>query len=141
MGVPALQSISVSKEIFDRNPTSQNAQFVQNNVAPHGDTLRATYTTPALKLAEIQLIEAFVFRKQVAGTVDNVIVKIKSSISGRLATIIFRKNVVGDVFSTNFSRNLILEAGEIITIETEDDSTGGQINYAINVAITEFDLF
>jgi len=136
-----LRGNGASKQIYEKNPLSKSAEFTQNNVAPHVETIRATYTTPNVRLAQIEMIELFVFRKTAGSSIGNVEVKIDSSIRGRLATIIFRDNTVGEFNSQDFSKTLLLESGEIITITTEDDSTGGQINYSINVGITEFDLF
>ena len=140
MSYVGIQGNSASKQIFERNPLSKKVEFTQNNVGPHGSTIRATYTVPSNKLAQIGLITGLLFRKQVASALDNVIVKFEASIAGRLLTFMFRQNAVGDQVQESISRNKLLESGEIIEIETEDDSTGGQINYALNVAITEFDL-
>lgn len=141
MGVVGIKGNGASKQIYEKNAISESAEFTQNNVAPHGDTLRATYTVPNTKLAEIQMIELFVFRRSAGSSIGNVEIKVDSSIRGRLATIIFRDNTVGAVSSQNFGKSLLLETGEIITISTEDDSTGGTLNYSINVGITEFDEF
>lgn len=140
MSYVAIQGSSASRQVFERNLLSKKAEFTQNGVGPHGSTIRATYTVPSDKLAEIGLITGLLFRKQVASALDNVIVKFEASIAGRLLTFMFRQNAVADQVQESIARNKLLESGEIIEIETEDDSTGGQINYALNVAITEFDL-
>jgi len=86
------------------------------------------------------LITGFLFRKTAASAADIVTVKITSSIGGRLLTLQFKDNTVGFILQQNFSKNKLLEPGEEVEIESEDDSTGGAINYMFNVAITEFEL-
>ncbi len=140
MGYSPIQGNAASRQIFERNPESKKAEFVQNNVAPHGSTVRATYTVPANKQAQIDLITGFLFRRSAAAPEDTVTVKITASIGGRLLTLQFKDNTVGFTIKESFSRNKLLEPGESVEIETEDDSTGGAINYMLNAAITEFDL-
>ena len=116
-----------SVPFFVREPTSQQCAFQGNNVAPHGATLRATYTTPAGKLAKIGFITSFVFRRQ-NGTGDgNAEVDIDSSIRGRFVKMNFRSPTLGDSQRSN-SVGDFLESGEAITITTEDDSTGSLSN-------------
>jgi len=140
MAYAPVQGTTGSRNILDRNPVSKNVDFIANNLAPHGSTVRGTYTTPANKLAQVDLITGFIFRKTAASAVDIVTVKIQASIAGRLLTLQFRDNTVGFVIQQAFSKNKLLEPGEQIEIESEDDSTDGRNNYMFNVAITEFDL-
>lgn len=123
---------------FARNPSSEEAQFSQNNVAPHGDTLRATYTVPASRLAKIGFIQGFIFRRTVAGVIDNVEVVYQSDIRGTLEMIKFRNNTLGATQRVSDSGDF-LESGEAITINTEDDSTGGAMDYDLIMSVTEFD--
>lgn len=127
-----------SVPLFVREPTSQQAAFQQNNVSPHGDTLRSTYTVPSGKLALIGFISAFVFRRKVDSSVGNVEVIIDSSVRGNLAKINMRDNTLGAIQRLTQPGDF-LESGEAITINTEDDGTDGKIDYRIMTSATEFE--
>jgi len=127
-----------SVPFFVREPTSEEAAFSGNNVAPHGDTLRSTYTVPTGKLAKVSDVSAFIFRRTVDSGVGNVEVIIASSVRGNMALIKMRDNTLGA--NQRLSQNGdFLESGEAITINTEDDGTDGRIDYRVMVSATEFE--
>ena len=99
MAYAPVQGTTGSRNILDRNPVSKNVDFIANNVGPHGSTIRGTYTTPANKLAQVDLITGFIIRRTADSAVDFVTVKITASIAGRLLTLQFKDNTVGFIIN------------------------------------------
>jgi hypothetical protein len=128
---------------YDRNPTHKLLSWGQLNVAPHGETVRWTYTVPAGKKAFVESVFAYLRRSAAATTVGRAAVVIWITPSGGSAAILIDveilTNNVGDSDRQGVGQSLILLPGDTIEARTVDISTGGTVNYSAAAKITEFD--
>lgn len=127
-------------QIFDRpNYNATGIIFTGDAVAPHAITTRATYTTPAGFLAEVENSVAQIIRATAAGTVGRALAVVNAFGTNRTAAAWIRTNAIGDKDSMGTARGIVLEAAEIISIITEDLSTTGTIDYRLACSIGESD--
>jgi len=125
-------------EWYDRNPISQSISYVAGNVAPHSATTRATYTVPTGKKALIGGTQNLIRRATVAGTVGEVLVEF--IMPGLMVLIdIHENNTVGSQSKREISPNSLLLEGDLVQIETIDESTGGTMDYWLYMTVTEID--
>lgn len=125
---------------FDRNPLPASIGFHASAVAPHGNTVRATYTVPASRKAWIASIFFNVVRLTVAAPAGEVILQAEAPTAGTSAAIIvLGSNGVGDRASDGFGQSITLLATQIVRVITQDTSTGGTCRYDEDVQITEYD--
>lgn len=128
---------------YDRNATSQTIQYVAD-IAPHGTTLRATYTTPAGKKAYIEAAAVYM-RCSSAPTAAGrnfAIVRVTDASANLIEICRIDKNantVVGNSYAVTSTSMPTVYAGETITIYTNDASTGGTVDYVIGAKVTQFD--
>lgn len=128
---------------FDRAPTDQTIWYEAGPVAPHGITVRATYTPPAGRNAWVENAFLLVQRQTAAGAASLARANLRYTPSGGaaeiLATAQFWTNAVGDGMATPYGGGLLLVSGDTIDLATGDVSTGGACWYTLSAKITEFD--
>lgn len=128
---------------YDRNPLSVFKSFNLAAVAPHVNTVRWTYTVPAGRKAMIESVMIETFRDAVAGAAGLFIGFIRYAVGGAGgdAYVVARSNAntLGAESRINESQGGIMFAGDVLTGETVDGSTGGTVLYMVNAKITEFD--
>ena len=125
-------------EWYDRNPIDQTVSYVGSNVAPHSLTVRASYTVPTGKKAFIGGAAVEVSRRTVATTIGDVLAYV--SFAGETSLNIFhRDNTEGTVERGSLNINGVMLAGASLTLNTQDTSEGGAMNYWISTVIMEFD--
>ena len=128
---------------YDRNATSQTITY-SAVVAPHADTLRATYTTPAGKKAYVEAAAVYI-RCETAPTIAgrNVGVVRITDVSANLIDIAridkLSKTVASNSYAVTSTTMPTIYAGETMTIRTIDFSTGGSVDYVIGAKVTQFD--
>lgn len=138
--VNQVQKSYARPEWFDRNPLPTAIGFHASGVAPHGNTVRATYTCPASRKAWISSIFFNVVRLTAAAPAGEVILQAEAPTAGvSAAIIVLGSNGVGDRASDGFGQSITLRAADIVRIITQDTSTGGTCRYDEDVAILEYD--
>lgn len=121
---------------FDRNPSSASIQYVANGVAPHTDTVRASYTVPTGKKGFIEACMAKVLRETVAAPVG--IAEAFIFVGARLIEAATLGNVVGSSDSVALGQSGWLGAGSVVQLRTADVSTGGTVSYYVSAKVAEF---
>ena len=111
---------------------------------PHAETLRDSYTVPRAKACTIIAL-SFNMARTFAYTSNgqaSYIIKVKSS-DGK-TTELFRLAgflvAVGDSLSASIPLNYPLRPFDVVTVYTEDLSTGGIVGFAGSVIIAETDV-
>lgn len=128
---------------IDRNPTDRGAYFVNAGTAPHGSTVRVTYTVPAGKKFFLSYIQSDYLRETAAAPVG--LTEIFALVVTPLPqnTVPFRimslDNNVGAVRSAILQPGLNASAGSVISITTSDASTGGTAKYSCSFHGIEYD--
>jgi len=124
-------------EWYDRNPALQAIAYVIDNVSPHAETLRASYTVPTGKKAWVQTEDVFLRRRTAPTTAGLVFGKIVV-VNVHLMEAAFNSAIVDTIATKDLAPQMLLQAGQSIGIYTADASTGGAIDYYITGQITEF---
>ena len=127
---------------YDRNSFVRSSHYHAFGVAPHASTIRSTYTVPDSKKAK--LIQAIAFMERITasgGSSENIMI-IEYTPSGGAATDLrFRdmyNNIVGGIDEIKIISELILTAGDLITISTVDNSASGTFNIETALILNEF---
>lgn len=128
---------------YDRNPVTRFRAWNAVNLAPHTSTQRWTYTVPAGKKAQLELVQVKVMRATAPTTPGYAYANIRFTPSGgsvdTLIQATIRTGTVGDTDQTVLGVCGVLQAGDTIEANSADGSTGGTIDYFATLKITEFD--
>jgi len=140
-------SLIVAKpEWYDRNAINQTKKYIAVNVAPHGTTIRWTYTVPNYKKAWLDFIW-FSIRRRTAATAlidygGNVVYLFYTPKGGTgkvMFNIVLNDNTVDKEWKETISSNIALFEGDKIELITINEDTGGAMDYDVFAKITEFD--
>lgn len=135
----AHRHVIIGQDWFERNGDNARVTYHTLGVAPHGDTQRASYTCPAGKKAQVSI---FMSIARATAAAPAALVRIGATLVG-LGYVahaqISNDNAVGARDSCNVAFAVILDAGDEISINTQDSSTGGTIDYLGTLLIREFD--
>lgn len=128
---------------FDRNPLAVAKSFVQTAVAPHATTVRWSYTVPAARKCQLEMVALEVLRDVAAAPVGFASVLVRYTPSGGAATTIVRidtlNNTVGAVNVSSLGGAITGFPGDLFEGLTADGSTGGSNLYVVTGKFTEFD--
>ncbi len=127
---------------YDRAPLSSVFGFVAANAAPHGQTVRVSYTVPTGRLAVVELINLMYIRVTTASPVTEYgfLVDLVNADGGNADWInrtSLNNNLAFEVSETHGTA-IFLRAGQQIRLITFDGSTGGTVTYRGGMKITEF---
>lgn len=137
------QAQVVRENPIDRNMTPINDSFVSELVAPHGSTLRMTYTTPANRIAVLTSVEMEMVIKTAATTLTANVMAFTifddtPAVQSQF-TKYFTQNLVGETRNIRMSNQIILPAGYKIECRTQNGSTGGTVSYWMYLTGYEYD--
>lgn len=127
---------------YNRKPTTQQGRRV-TTVAPHGDTSWFSYTVPAGRKFLLLVARVQLYRSTAGAPNAFAQAYIGLTPSGGLQT-----NIVNAVLNTNTitaqdretaPAGIIMSAGDALTLNTNDSSTGGSISYDCHILGIEFD--
>lgn len=128
---------------YDRNPEGVLPDFA-GSASPHALTTRDTYTVPAGRKAYLEYIGLMVRRATAATTplrfaaiitfFDTVLNKARN-----LDEVWSLTNTVGSGDRDSVASSIHLTTGDIITLQTIDESTGGVVTYNLITKLTEYD--
>jgi len=126
---------------YDRNPLNYQ-QAYNLSTGPHIANERLTYTCPKGRVAFVELIDIEMVRLTVAAPVGEVHTYVTLTPTtpsyGTIARAIMLTNGVADRVPKQVY-GITLFAGEIISIYTVDNGTGGTVRYSGTMKIVEFD--
>lgn len=127
---------------YDRQPTGILVYYT-NVVAPHGSTVRGTYTVPVGRVAFLELFFLNGYRNNAAAATGLVQAYVEftpnGGVASRILQIQFFTNTqyTGDrQQSPTFGQ---MKAGDNIRFSTFDGSTGGDCGYILAIKGVEFD--
>jgi hypothetical protein len=123
---------------YDRNSTTPSVSVIAQNIAPHAQTTRVTYTVPAARKAIVTAITVQTIRITVAAPVGNVNWLVNTN-GVTISSGEFLDNTVGGNQRTATGCGQIALAAGVINIQDTDSSTGGTVDYFESLAVTEFD--
>lgn len=127
----------------DRNPVNKTNEVQTAAIAPHGTTTRWSYTVPVGKKAQIQTASCICVRVTVAAPVGETSAQLAYTPSGGAAVTLFEAhldtNAALDVSVQNESQLGDMLAGDIITAQDFDTSTGGTVKFRESAKVYEFD--
>lgn len=130
-------------DYFDREPLVVVNNYVGLSQGPHGLTLRTLYSVPSRRKAYVEAAVTHVLRVNPAGAagVPESWVYILPAVGGSVRFSIARilANNVGERDSMVTSGIGMVGAGDAVSGQTQDNSTGGFVDYIIGVKATEFD--
>lgn len=116
-------------------------QYVANNVAPHSETERARYTCPDNRFACIDAIMIYVSRNTTPSTGGVFVGKVQFMIGGTDAVLIAfahsRATTAGSYDKIHLPCKIWLRPGDAVRFTTADTSTGGTVDYDIEMIILE----
>ena len=127
---------------FDRNPIDVSFYLTMDATAPHGLTTRGSYTVPSNKKALITNVYARAYRSTVAAPIGLARMWFVKNLAGTpiyTMDCLSYDNTVKMLWDDNAAMNYLLVDGDTFTVQSVDGSTGGQVYYAFEVTITEFD--
>lgn len=114
------------------------------NPGPHATTVRFTYTVPAGRFAELELLAVLLYRNAGAGVAGQWQGYIQYTPSGGAANVLL--NLVSNLAAvdTNGHREwggtMKMQAGDKLEAITFDLSTGGAAIYVLSAVATEYDV-
>ena len=143
----ALASVATDKvrvaEMRDRNPTKIHQVYRAGAIAPHGATVRWTYTVPASRMALVEMVSLIILRDAAPTTASYGLVYLSyfpSGGSAQFATeVIEITATVGVPQQVLIGQGMLLKAGDALSGNTNDLSTGGTYFYEVTMVATEFD--
>jgi len=118
--------------------TVRSLAFTQDNVTPHGPTIRAEYTVPTGKKARVGATGGSCLRYTAATTVGLVTLIIRVDVA-EPSTVQHLNNTVGHREWASVNSDVVVPAGSSMSIWTRDQSTGGGMSYKSGISILEFD--
>ncbi len=123
---------------YDRNSTTPNVSVIAQNVAPHAQLTRVTYTVPTARKAIITAITIETIRITAAAPVGNVNWLVNAN-GVTISSGESLDNTVGGNQRIATGCGQIALAGGVINVQDTDAGTGGTVDYFESVAVTEFD--
>jgi len=127
---------------YDRIAITIGQLYNANGVAPHGLTTRWIYTVPAGKKALVETSICRILRITAAAALSFCDARI---ITGGLTTAqtysayaLLLNNTINAQITDRSDSPILLLAGQTLSGETNDGSTGGTMNYLVTAKITEF---
>lgn len=125
------------------NPNPQSIIY-NANLAPHAETLRGSYTVPERRAAVMYDLSVVLTRTSAATANPNSQVRIEIVQRGLAARNLFIHNSAWNSTFHQVIKNMmcyaVLHPGDIINVYTADTSTGGTVDYGINISIGEWDV-
>lgn len=138
-------TLSARQDWFDRNPTPRIFLYASAfvGIAPAAFTQRWTYTTPAGKKFYVQSTFLTATRVTAAAPVGMCGAELQYTPSGGAATTLLQslnlQNTIGASQSYSLGAGVVMLAGDTLTGNTFDFSTGGTVAYVATVQGIEFD--
>ena len=127
---------------YDRNASSIMPSFA-GVLSPTGATTRYTYTVAAGKKALIETSTAYIGRVSVASTSGYFFSDTRITLASGAYVILIRPNqidnTVGPAYFASSTGTTTLYAGETVSAETTDSSTGGTVAFLLASKGTLFD--
>lgn len=128
---------------YDRNPLAKSLAFAGSAIAPHGNTVRWTYTVPANRKCLLEWNYNFILRETAAGVLGAEVIQINYTPSGGGGALLQDTRQVNNsanaLTQITTTPQLSLFAGDNVNGDTTDTSTGGTSTYALMAKGTEFD--
>lgn len=127
----------------ERTPLKITGHYNAAGIAPHGDTVRWSYTVPAGKKARVEHLFGLAFRDGLAPGVSITAAYIQITPSGGSTVILFRAIIsgvaVGELHTLSEATNILMLAGDLIEGSTVDTAGGGTARYGVGMIASEFD--
>lgn len=128
---------------YDRSPLTIGLLYQDNGIPPHAQTQRVTYTAPANRKALLEASTTICLRLTAAAPVGLVRMSIAGTYDGATGAwqpaAIMLDNAVGALGGFSQSQQSILQPGNNVRGFTEDQSTGGTVQYIVTAKLTEYD--
>lgn len=136
-------SDQASRQWYDRTPATKGKSYGASGVAPHVATQRWTYTVPANRKAMLESAQIVQMRETAAGPVGRsssyIATTTSDAVSAVAAYAVMILNAVGNPIADSKPLQAVLIAGDVVSGNTEDLSTGGTVFYQCNAKLTEYD--
>ena len=123
---------------YDRNPSVASANFLSTAVGPHGSTVRATYTVPTARKAQVTCATVVVIRRTAATTPGTTFGVVNVG-AAQFAIAWFTDNALNVQYTDKHETSGVIAATNTAVITTQDSSAAGTIDFAILFSIAEFD--
>lgn len=124
---------------FDRNPGTFGAGYLGFNVAPHVTTQRWTGTVAAGYLWRFGFLSIHVLRETAPAPSGRITITLAVSGNMIIPAWFYLDNVHNE-FHVAAPLDLVLKAGETLTVSTADASVGGTCSYLVYLPYTRFDV-
>jgi len=124
---------------IDRAPLTNQEVYNAATVAPHGPTVRWTYTVPTGRKALLQSAYVKLMRQVAAAPVGYAQAYIVYQTTGIIISASINTNVIGDGSQLAIGQSITMLAGEEIHAGSDDASTGGSFRYLISANLLEYD--
>lgn len=144
--MPILNSPSSSRpEFYDRNSLHVNDDFAANNLAPHSETVRDSYTVPSGKKMFLEAVYVYIFIADAASIPGTKFTAISITPNGETRYTLYRallsdsENAGGNKDQWTVGGSAMLFPGDAVEIRTLDSGTDGQLDVVASWKGTEFD--
>ena len=138
-----VNAASARADFYDRNAEGMQLGWSAAATAPHGLTVRDTYTVPASRKAIINSLELLIVRDLVGGINGYTQAWFSYTPFGGVAAFIAQlgdyNQVIGSKSLLATSPTFVMYPGDILTVNSADSCGGGTNMYALYGLITEFD--
>lgn len=130
---------------YDRNPITVALSVAPGTVAPHADTIRASYTIPTGKRAILEAVDIIIEIITAAGPSGDKRAELRYVPNGGADTQFIRagllasSNTIGDKQFKAFGLSAIFSDGDVINARTADIGTGGTTSPQIKAKFTEYE--
>lgn len=131
------QILSPVANYYDRASAPIQREFVLSTLAPHGATQRWTYTVPASR--KFLLVSFWAHLRRLTAAATPAVYYTFFTVGG-LDWVFFTgiDNTVNALREVQIPYQLVLPPGTVLAGFTEDDSTGGTVEYENGMAGLEF---
>lgn len=128
---------------YDRNSTTIAKSSVLNSIGPHSTTTRWTYTVPSGKHFILEEL-AYTYAVTTAATTPK-LGQIDFGLTpsgGSRQSLMFNYNYPASVNATGEKEligQILLQSGDVLDVQTADNSTGGELDYNLRGVGVEYD--
>lgn len=131
-------------DFYDRGADGVHIGYEGNAIAPHGSTVRATYTVPANSKVIINAAQLYLMRATAPAGAGIYNAWLQYTPSGGSAVPIVKAYHKSPTQYTNInvllSSGFVMYPGDKLELVTADISAGGTISYILHVMMSEFDF-
>jgi len=137
-----VNAASARAQYYDRSAEGFILGYGGSGVGPHGTTVRGSYTVPANRKTLVSSISMELFRESTTAANARYQARVKYTPFGGVASnLMLMKSynrLINFVLFGSISPSFVMYPGDVISIDTIDESAAGTVDYQSYCILTEF---